>query len=515
MQIRVFSNETHNRFLNFPATPTHNTSFLFSNYDLTGVGWLNSDVRRQLTMVSPIHYVGANHFRPNLTIPQSINFLDANNQIISRSIDSQLAILNENNTETDLLLGKLSSAISQSDGIAFHPYLNLPSGSFTGNDLITLGSDGPANTGPRGGSGRAFGEFTAGNIMDEVDLFTEDFSPTRMLGWLYENSAGGDNDSFLEVGDSGSPAFVDNNGVAAIVGVNSLISTTSNGDTVNFATLLPHYADTINSIMAQDGYHLTKANPGSTTLDLQRTPPNDIIRAGHDFTVLLEVDNVRTRGLFASNQTADNIKLENTFSTSVLVPSTTGNGWFDESTDATTRARRAFITNDSSAAYNMVINIPTPGTTVQEVTYWADQFTAVSESFDIEVIDSFISWGSGLADATPSGDDDLDNISNLLEYAFGGDANSTSQTLPNSTTKLLPVYDGNQLTYHRRLDRVQKALTYEVTTSTTLDGQWVDATSHITASTITSIGNGLESVTLQLTSPDALRFFRVEVTLNE
>ena len=61
--IRGYSSGTHNRFLNFPGSASHNPNFIHAAYDLSGVGWDTADTRSQYTMVSPIHFVGANHAR--------------------------------------------------------------------------------------------------------------------------------------------------------------------------------------------------------------------------------------------------------------------------------------------------------------------------------------------------------------------------------------------------------------------------------------------------------------------
>lgn len=505
LEVRAYSAASHNRFINFTTIPAHNASFIYNAYDLTGVGWLDSDVRRQFTMISPIHFVGANHFKPNLNSVQTLNFLDNTNEIRPRTILSQLAISNDAGLDSDLLLGKIANPLESTEGISFHPYYNT-SGSYAGFDLITLGSDGSASSGPRAGSGTVSGE---------TNIAVTGINSTRSLAWVYFNATGEDNDSYLVGGDSGSPAFIDRNGIAAIVGTNSAIGLTDAGDRINYATLIPYYATKVNASMALDGYHLTKAIPGSTLLSLTRTAPTGMIRAGHDFTVSLDIENVRSNGFFANNETADNVKLQNAFSTNTTATNVLGVDWFDESDSSGLKARRAFINNDSSVSYSMTLNVPVAGTTVQEVTYYADQFTSVTESFNIEIMESFISWGLDLTDSAATGDDDQDGIDNLLEYAFGGDPTVSAQTLPNSTTSILPTYDGSTLTYNQRIDASDRAITYTVMTSTALDNDWVDAASYITVNSPEAIDSDLESVTVNITASDEKRYFRVEVTLDE
>ena len=86
---------------------------------------------------------------------------------------------------------------------------------------------------------------------------------------------------------------------------------------------------------------------------------------------------------------------------------------------------------------------------------------------------------------------------------------------------MLPVFtrgqnNSCQVAFIRRVDHVELAIDYGVTSSSSLTGDsFLDASTFITDTDVTPINNELELVTHTMQTPGASRFFRVEVTLNE
>jgi len=498
--IRVYDANRHDRFLNFPSNPTHNPNFVYANIDLTGAGWYfhpSSSQNRGITMVSPIHFVGANHAMPGIGV--SLKFLSSNGTLRSYTTATQTAVTNDANVASDIFVGKLNTAIPSTDNVKFHPYLNLrifnfnPYRLYEDKPIIMLGKEG------RGGA----------QVSDSITyLSATGINQTRAIRSNYDNDSGGDDDAHLEGGDSGSPVFMTENGVTGIVGTHSVVATSAGGFG-NLASFTPYYVDKLNAIMAVDGYHMTKAIPGSTTFTLNHQLPSSPIRAGHSFTIDLTVSNT-------GSTLGENLKLTNAFPIGTFVTSATGTGWFDESSATVTQARKASLANGTSTIYSITLNIPTPGTAQHQVTYACDQFPLATENFTFDVIESFVSWASLLTDSSSNGDDDNDGIGNLLEYAFGGDPESSSRSHPNTTISLLPHYTANSISYIRRTDRVTRALTYQLKTSTTLEGgSWSDADAMVSLTTVTPIDSNFEQVTLNLTPTGTKCFYRIEVTLSE
>ncbi len=497
--MRSFDATQHSRFLNFPSNPSSNSQFIHAAYNLTGVGWHIGNTRRQLTMVSPLHFVGANHYKPG--VGATIRFLSSDGSIHNFTVASQTAITNDSGQSSDLFIGTLNTPIKDSDGIRYYPYLNLTNDRrYLNNPLIVLGGT------TRGGQG------TISSIENSV---ISGLNTTRVLKFPYTAASGDDADCYFENGDSGSPVFVDHDNVAAIVGTNSYVATYTNGNRDNYSNFIPYYVDKLNIVMEADGYRMSKVIPGNTNLTLSYTLPSSTIRAGHGFDIQLNLENT-------GNTISENIRLTNTFPTNTEITGTSGAPWFDQPSIAgsTISSRKALINSGSDSDYLMTLTIPDPGSHTHSITFSSDQSTSTTQNYTLNVIESFISWSDGLTDKSSSGDDDHDGITNLLEYAFGGDPKASSQFVEGETTHLLPQYSENggihTISYVRRKDYAQRALSYNLTSSTSLtNGSFSDASTLLSETNTTSINDDLELVSYTLSKSGTKRFFRIEVTLNE
>lgn len=501
--IRGYTPTRHDRFTNFTTTPSFNPTFMHSALDLTGVGWDTGNQARQLTMVSPIHFIGANHYRPG--IGATLQFLSSDGTIQSYTVANQSTITSDAGDATDLFIGTLNTPIPSDAGITYHPYLNLrkknginPYGNYINQNTIFLGK---TARGTRG-------------VIDSIQNRTVGTVTNKMLIMRYDLDSGGIDDAYLESGDSGSPVFIEQDGLAAIVGTNSGISgPDSNNIMSSVCSFIPHYVDNINAIMATQGYHLAKAIPGNTSLTLSRQLPSAPYRAGHPLTIDLTLNNT-------GDTLAENVKLRNAFSLTVTDSTTRGSGWLDESNPSAPQSRRASLSTSAFTTCQITITPTTLGTYQHQVSYFSDQSSTQNQTFNFDVIESFVSWTTNLSDKTSEGDDDQDLINNLLEYAFGGDPITNSQHFPGTTTPLLPSHviteNTIRITHLRRTDYTTKALNYRLTSSSTLaDGSWEDATSLISQITVTPINPEFEQVTLEFPLTSAPKFFRIEVTLSE
>ena len=136
LQVRSYSSTLHDRFLAFPSAPAANPDFIYSDVDLTGVGWYiapsNTAVerRRQFTLISPKHFVGAYHFRPSAN--GSLSFLAGDGVVRTYAIESLSTILNSDGEPSDLVLGTLETEVGPNEGINFQPFLSLPEAGYTG-----------------------------------------------------------------------------------------------------------------------------------------------------------------------------------------------------------------------------------------------------------------------------------------------------------------------------------------------------------------------------------------------
>lgn len=493
--VRDYSATRHIRLNGFPNSPSINQAFIHAGLDLSGVGWNTSNTNFQYTMVSPLHFIGANHARPNNG--NTLHFITQDGIVRNYTVASSTAITNDSGEASDLFIGTLSSPIPSTDGVNFHPYINLPSElSYTNKQVIILGK--PA----RGAKQR---------IHSFQNSSSSNTNTTRVFTMRYLTAFGNDDDAHVESGDSGSPVFIDENDIAAIVGVNSLVSSTTSVIT-SHANSIPYYAAKLNAEMATKGYHMTKSRPGTTSITLSHQLPAAPIRAGHSFNITLSLTNTTA-------QSADNVKVSNTLPAATVFHGISGSEWFSDNSGL--HSRRANIAGSALSPDQVIsITIPSPGSYTHTLRFSSDQSAEVSQNHSLSVIESFVSFASSLADQSPTGDDDLDGISNLLEYIFGGDPATPSQLHQDGVTLLMPQIEKDGASYKisflRRKDAALRAITYQLTSSTTLEnGTWSDATSQITGTSTTSLSADFEKVTHSLSSAGNARFFRIEATLAE
>lgn len=525
LQVRSYSASLHDRFLDFPSAPTANPDFIYGDVDLTGVGWYiapsNTAVerRRQFTLISPKHFVGAYHFRPSAN--GSLSFLSEDGVVRTYAIESLSAILNSDGDPSDLVLGTLETEVAPDDGINFQPFLSLPEAGYTGQELIFMGHRRPGT--PTLRAGRAvfqarsqFGEGTAIGANTGIKR-------TEVFSWTYQENSllftGNPNDSYTEGGDSGSPSLAAIDGQGAIVGIHTAAGTASvliSNQNISYDTFVPFYVDQVNEKIAESGYHMTRAVPGankpSTTLAVSINAPS-IIRAGYPVDLGVVVSNTGV------SEDANNLRVSQSLP---LASGQTGSGtlWVSSFDSEGMTARKGGLEVGESSELTVSLTPSTPGVFTSEVTFSADEFAESSEEVVLNIIESYRSWSAGLADSSVNADLDGDGVSNLQEYAFGGDPEMASIVQEGSGERLLPFLEsesaGRVFTFLRRTDASGRALSYEVEASPDLTGEnWETIPGGMTADSPISLGNGFERVRMEFPEPSADRFFRLKVSLNE
>lgn len=247
LQIRNFNSDVHDRFSSgYPSNPVMNTSqsFIAAGHDLSGIGWRKSNSGSSHAMVTPLHFLGANHAKPALS--DSLRFVNADGVLKSYGINKITTIKNDSDQAIDLFVGELDAPIPPTDNITYYKVGDLPTqASYLGLPILTYGK---------------FARMGAGTI----DLFGDlaNFNNTRVFVFDYAKMGGDDNDAYGEGGDSGSPSFIVDNGELVLVGTHSALI----NDTINhlFRTVdafVPHYLDKINTAIAASGYQVNAPLP--------------------------------------------------------------------------------------------------------------------------------------------------------------------------------------------------------------------------------------------------------------
>lgn len=501
LQLRNFSPAAHERITNFPNNPTLNLTFLnpggnLANLpDLTGVGWNTQNSVQQFTLVSPRHFVGANHFRPN--VGAVVRFLARDNTIHDYTIAATSGILNDDGTTSDVFLGELTTDVAVTTGIRPLPYLNLATeAAYVGQALVVLGQ--PA----RGGRGTIaqVSDFGGDPITSGAGIKTRAFTFTY-------GPAGSADDARAEVGDSGSPSFAVVSGKLALVGTHTAVLTAL-GTTTTYDTLVPHYASRLNSAMESQGYHLRKFTPDATSFTASGTGVTPVIRALKPFIFRVSI----TNGAAA----ADNVAASFTLPVGAVLSGITSPGWF--TTDATTIRRGGLAAGETVTVDLAFSKAPTSGSFQLGLNLTSDGSTVKTFNFPFSVAPSYTEWSDGLADASLAADGDGDGVGNLLEYAFGGNNREPSRFLAGASpaVDLLPQFmtAPARLRFLRRQDFSARGLRQIIETSENLES-WTPVMDTGSTTVATQVA-GFDLIETPLGDTTAAkRFFRLRVELAE
>ncbi len=501
--LRVYNPTAHLRMNGFPATPTINPTFLnpsgavSSLLDLTGVGWSVEDTTKQFTLVSPRHFVGANHFRP--AVGSTVRFLAKDHSLHTFTIAALSTIPNADASPSDVFLGELTGEVPASVAVLPLPYLNLATeAAYTGQSLIIAGKA------ARGGRG------TIGSVSDfGGDPITSGAGiKTRAFTFSY-GSIGSADDAHAEVGDSGSPSLVNRSGMAALVGTHTAVLNAL-GTTTTYDTLVPHYAPEFNARMEATGLHLRKSDPPATSFSATGMATTAIIRTGQAFTCRVSITN--------ESALADNISASLTPPAGSSISGISAAGWY---LTGATSLRRGGLAAGETVEFDVTFpSAPNPGIIQISLNLKSDGSVPQAFQFPITILPSFAGWAAGLQDQSLTGDSDQDGISNLIEYASGGDNLTNSQTFPSGEMDdpLLPIFFNNpmRLLFHRRTDASMRGLTYLVETSPTLAATSWQLLDSVPISVRSSPAIGFEKVEAVLpTTPFLKAFYRLRIELAE
>lgn len=240
MILQSYSPQKHDRFHD-PSDP--NKAFIGDPYDWSGVGrnW------RWATLISPSYFVTAEHYKQgNGTTLYFYTTNDPAETPEQRVIQSGQRIAG-----SDLWLGKLTTPVSTH--VQFYPILGLPEHSdYDDLEIYTFGLsvDRFSATATTVRLGR-------NNIdPDSIAPRTEGEPPNAVTGQTFlfdfDNPGGvGDDESYLQAGDSGGPSFVIHDGAPALVGVHWFIWEDENQPEIvgSGDTFVPEYIADLNAAM--------------------------------------------------------------------------------------------------------------------------------------------------------------------------------------------------------------------------------------------------------------------------
>lgn len=501
LEIRDYIPTRHDRFIAGSGGLEINPNAYYAAADYTALGFgTNPNDHRQFALVTPEHVLIAKHF----SFGGNVRFINHDGIELNRSIAAKTDIPNGFGGSSDLLLVKLSAPLSPADGIVPFPYLNLAENACIGKILTVFGQE------LRAGRGvvREFSDFSQNTPL---------IGNTRTFKFQYNKilNPKSDDDAYAVTGDSGSPSFVQANGKPALIGVHLAVSEGPFSNTTT-DTFVPHYAETVNDLLAAEGYQLIPAYP--TAVSLSATASAALLRQAFPGTIDFNLEN-------NSAASASNVRFELQFPPNAIPDSLSAPGWIITNPSAGTyHLRRAELdgnsTTTATASYSA---IPVLTGIPAQLTHKSDGSPDSTEILQLPVQETFAGFVSELAQQAADDDPDQDGFANLLEYAFGGDPAQNSQNSLGSYP-LAPVltYENDTigLSFPQRTDAAVRGLLYEIEFSETLKANSWTTTSPpgITISAAPHVPDspGFENVTATFPAgnPDKI-FIRVKVTLSE
>jgi hypothetical protein len=246
----------YDRFISgtYPSNPAPNPNFFASSYDWSGVGWMSSNQTRSITMVSPLHFVVANHWQ--VPPESSVTFLNGGGELKNYTVDkySIFSFTDGNGTHTsDLALGWLTAPIPETDDIAHYSVLSADDPAtpefdldwYLNKDVYVYGWHAKAGE-------NTISDFTWAGTGDPPET-SGDLTLTSMFDYeslgYYPGLAG------AEPGDSGSPTFMPWNGQLTVIGTHFGVSALQPAVTwTTFDAFVPFYVKDINLAMEASCY---------------------------------------------------------------------------------------------------------------------------------------------------------------------------------------------------------------------------------------------------------------------
>ncbi len=240
MILQSYAAQRHDRFYD-PTDP--NKAFLGEPYDFSGVG-RNT---RWATMISPSYFLTAAHYRQG--IGTALYFYTTNDP--AETPQQRLVESGQRIAASDLWLGKLAAPVSPD--IEFYPILGLPDHpAYDDLEIYTFGLsvDRFSATATTVRLGR--NHIDPGSIAPVTDGEPPGAVTGETFLFDFDDPGGaGDDESYLQGGDSGGPSLVIHQGLPAVVGIHWFIwedeldtDVYGSGD-----TFVPEYIDELNAAM--------------------------------------------------------------------------------------------------------------------------------------------------------------------------------------------------------------------------------------------------------------------------
>lgn len=526
IEVRGYTPVAHDRFLGFPSNPTVNPGQDFSHLDLSGIGWFEKFRDIQFALISRQHVLFASHFAGVVDPVDEIRFLSGQGTQVVRLVPTEV-VVDRAGVATDLILFTLDSPIDESEGVLPLPILD------SNDPLILPGVDlGVCGRNPSGTTSR----FPVIGKAKLVEVLTEDLEldvggdeiidfTTKALQFDYLFDSGLSGECHYVGGDSGSPIFVEKNGVATLFGIHSAINPILEEEFEegvdpeqigwqNFDSFVPEYAAELNAMMAPMGYRVRPVDAPSTSLAGVNSVVQTSPRRSRPLDLEFQLSND------GANLTG-NLEVEFHFDAGAEPDSVSAPGWVTYGAGAKWTLRKATMSPAESATLVASWSVAPGAESLEPTIVWRSD-TVAEESIQpvIMLAPSFDDWAADLTEGGQNDDPDRDLLVNLLEYALGGDPESGVMVFTDGGP-LQPVLerDGNQFSFSfpERSDKVIRGLSYALEFSSDLSAWSSVPPGGMVSSTepyAPAVEGFVKSIHTWAATPSN-RFVRLRVLLNE
>lgn len=291
---REYKQSDHELFAIGAPKPTANHSCPYQVSRFTGIGWIENDKRKMLSLISPEHVLFSKHFAP--LVGQKVQFLNREGEVKTYTLSAIETVQAEAPNSSDLIVGQLDRSVQSEDGIEILSYYNPKSSlSLNGKNLIVVAQGG------------RIGSSAISNI---CPLNIQQIGTIQALMFNFYGS-GRPSDCYLDFGDSGGPSFIEEQGKIALIGIHCAVVQDAERTFVqSIDSYVPAYESGINSILARSAYRLRPHSAVGTQLTASITPLKNALESRSTIAELqisnsgtIEAGNLEIKLVFESGKT--------------------------------------------------------------------------------------------------------------------------------------------------------------------------------------------------------------------
>ena len=250
----------HDRFISgtYSSGPTPNPTFIGSSYDWSGVGWQTSAHGRSVALISPQHFVAANHYK--VPVGETVTFYNGIGELKTYEVAGYTTFPEVREADgytniPDLVVGRLQQAVTESDDITYYSVLDADdyttghydTGWYVGKDIYAYG-----RTARAGINTIDYFQGVSTRFGLDPDNGTTTAVYDTDLNNGYVGEAGG------QGGDSGSPSFIPYNGELTLMGTHFAISGSTSDSWKTYDSFVPAYLEEIDAALNPYGYQVRR-----------------------------------------------------------------------------------------------------------------------------------------------------------------------------------------------------------------------------------------------------------------